>query len=215
MHAGLPHPGGLQGLEPRCSRASPVRIAGVDVGKVVKVGRYKDTHLLGRDHGDQGRRPADPQGRHDQDPPAPVPRGQLLPRARSRARRTRAEMPDGGIMPVSQTATPVQLDQVLTSLQSDTRSVLQDTIRGLGTAFSYEAHRRGRRRAGSRRARPDRRRRPSTRRSRRAWARCATRRSSNDALLGDDPHDLSRADRAASRAPAPGSASTSRRCATS
>ena len=36
---------------------------------------------------------------------------------------------DGDTIPVTQTATPVQLDQVLTALQSDTREDLQKTAR--------------------------------------------------------------------------------------
>ena len=39
---------------------SPVRIAGVDVGKVVEVGRYKDTQLRDGHDGDPGQRAADP-----------------------------------------------------------------------------------------------------------------------------------------------------------
>ena len=35
------------------------------------------------------------------------------------------ELPSGGTMKISQTATPVQLDQVLTSLQSDSREDLK------------------------------------------------------------------------------------------
>ena len=46
------------------------------------------------------------------------------------------EIKDGGTIPVNQTATPVQLDQVLTALQSDTRQDLQDVIQSLGPALS-------------------------------------------------------------------------------
>ena len=45
------------------------------------------------------------------------------------------ELDDGGTIGVNQTATPVQLDQVLTALQSDTRQDLQDVLEGLGTAL--------------------------------------------------------------------------------
>jgi len=47
-----------------------------------------------------------------------------------------AELDDGDTISVAQTATPVQLDQVLTALQSDTREDLQEVLRGLGTAWS-------------------------------------------------------------------------------
>jgi virulence factor Mce-like protein len=42
----------------------------------------------------------------------------------------------GDTMKITQTATPVQLDQVLTSLQSDTRSDLQQLLDGLSTALN-------------------------------------------------------------------------------
>jgi phospholipid/cholesterol/gamma-HCH transport system substrate-binding protein len=43
---------------------------------------------------------------------------------------------DGGMIPVTRTATPVQLDEVLTSLQSDTRQDLKDLLGGLSTALN-------------------------------------------------------------------------------
>jgi ABC-type transporter Mla subunit MlaD len=43
---------------------------------------------------------------------------------------------DGGTIPITQTSGPVQLDQVLTSLQSDTRHQLQVLIRGYGAALN-------------------------------------------------------------------------------
>ncbi|HTE59024.1 MAG TPA: MlaD family protein [Solirubrobacteraceae bacterium] len=46
------------------------------------------------------------------------------------------ELDDGGTIAVTQTSTPVQLDQVLTALQSDTRQDLRDVLEGLGTALS-------------------------------------------------------------------------------
>jgi phospholipid/cholesterol/gamma-HCH transport system substrate-binding protein len=42
----------------------------------------------------------------------------------------------GDTIPVSQTAGPVQLDQVLTALQADTRKSLQDTLDGLGDGLT-------------------------------------------------------------------------------
>jgi virulence factor Mce-like protein len=45
---------------------------------------------------------------------------------------------DGDTIPVTQTATPVQLDQVLSALQSDTRLSLQKTLGGLGEALTYK-----------------------------------------------------------------------------
>ena len=45
------------------------------------------------------------------------------------------ELDDGATMPVQQTATPVQLDEVLTALQSDTREDLKILLREYGTAL--------------------------------------------------------------------------------
>jgi phospholipid/cholesterol/gamma-HCH transport system substrate-binding protein len=44
----------------------------------------------------------------------------------------------GDTIPMAQTATPVQLDQVLTALQTDTRQSLQKLLEGYGTALTYE-----------------------------------------------------------------------------
>jgi phospholipid/cholesterol/gamma-HCH transport system substrate-binding protein len=48
------------------------------------------------------------------------------------------KIPDGGTIPVSQTTSPVQLDQVLTALQADTRADLQKLVRGYGDALDKE-----------------------------------------------------------------------------
>jgi virulence factor Mce-like protein len=45
------------------------------------------------------------------------------------------EIADGGTIPVNQTATPVQLDQVLTALQSDTRADLKTLLREYASAL--------------------------------------------------------------------------------
>ena len=49
------------------------------------------------------------------------------------------ELDDGGTLKVTQTATPVQLDEVLTSLQSDARQDLKDLLDGLAVALDLEA----------------------------------------------------------------------------
>jgi virulence factor Mce-like protein len=46
------------------------------------------------------------------------------------------EIPSGGTIKISQTATPVQLDQVLTSLQSDSRADLKAVLDGLNSALN-------------------------------------------------------------------------------
>jgi hypothetical protein len=45
------------------------------------------------------------------------------------------ELDDGGVIKVTRTASPVQLDEVLTSLQSDTRQDLKDVLDGLAVAL--------------------------------------------------------------------------------
>ena len=86
----------------------------------------------GRDDGDRRRGPPDR---------ARTPRRRSARASSSRAtssstcspaRPAREELDDGGMLKVTQTATPVQLDQVLTALQSDTRQDLQDVLDGLG-----------------------------------------------------------------------------------
>jgi phospholipid/cholesterol/gamma-HCH transport system substrate-binding protein len=46
------------------------------------------------------------------------------------------ELPEGGVIPVGQTSDPVQLDQILTSLQPPVRESLRSALRGLATAMS-------------------------------------------------------------------------------
>ena len=105
---------------------------------------------------------ADPRGRDRQDPPAHLPRGQLLRRPHSRARRARRSCDDGDTIKITQTATPVQLDQVLTSLQSDSREDLKDAARRARDGAQLQADGGARTRPPTRRraARP--RRSPST-----------------------------------------------------
>src|ERR1044071_8207961 len=118
-------------LRPR----SPVRIAGVNVGEVVRSGRYKNTNLsvLTLRINDNGR---------------PIHRDATL-KVRPRlflegnfyvdlkpGTPSAGTLDDRGMIPVTQTGTPVQLDQVLTALQSDTRGSLQQALKGLGDAFN-------------------------------------------------------------------------------
>jgi phospholipid/cholesterol/gamma-HCH transport system substrate-binding protein len=113
---------------------SPVRIGGVDVGKVTSISRYRDTSLgqVTMHVGDQGR---------------PIHSDATL-RIRPRlflegnfyvdlspGTPSAPELPDGGTIPVAHTADPVQIDQVLDALPSDTRSQLQQAVQGLGQAL--------------------------------------------------------------------------------
>jgi ABC-type transporter Mla subunit MlaD len=114
--------------------SSPVRIAGVEVGKVKRVeGQDGTDHaVVTMEISDQGRPVhADATAKIrpriflegnffvDLDPGTPG----------------APELDDGDTIKVTQTATPVQLDQVLTALQSDTRQDLRDVLQGLATGL--------------------------------------------------------------------------------
>jgi len=108
---------------------SPVRIAGVEVGKVTKVERNDGGALVTMRIEDVGR------------PVRADATAKIRPRiflegnffvdltAGSPSAR---ELEDGATIPVQQTATPVQLDEVLTALQSDTREDLKVLLREYG-----------------------------------------------------------------------------------
>jgi phospholipid/cholesterol/gamma-HCH transport system substrate-binding protein len=113
---------------------SVVRIAGVDVGQVDKIERYRNTKMsvVTMRIADRGR---------------PLHRDATL-KIRPRlflegnfyvdlkpGTSAAPEIPDGGMIPVTQTAHPVQLDQVLTSLSAPTRTSLQRTLRGFADAL--------------------------------------------------------------------------------
>lgn len=116
---------------------SPVRIAGVDVGKVTGVARYKDSDMsvvtmTVDDEGLPIHKDAELKVR-----PRIFLEGNwfvdLRPGTPSAPR-----IEDGDTIPMAQTANPVQLDQILTSLQAGTRRDLQNALEGLGTALSRE-----------------------------------------------------------------------------
>jgi phospholipid/cholesterol/gamma-HCH transport system substrate-binding protein len=113
---------------------SPVRIAGVNVGKVKSVDRYRDTNLtdVTMEIAEEG---------------LPIHRDATL-KIRPRiflegnffvdlrpGSPSAPEVPDGGTIGPTQTATPVQLDQVLTALQSDQRQDLQVLLQQFGKAL--------------------------------------------------------------------------------
>jgi phospholipid/cholesterol/gamma-HCH transport system substrate-binding protein len=109
---------------------SPVRIAGVDVGKVTSVERAgRDGAILTLRIDDKGR---------------PV-RSDATAKIRPRiflegnffvdlaaGSPSAKELEDGATLPVQQTATPVQLDEVLSALQSDAREDLKVLLREYG-----------------------------------------------------------------------------------
>jgi virulence factor Mce-like protein len=113
---------------------SPVRIAGVNVGKVVGIRRHRDSDMsvLELELDESG---------------LPLHKDATL-RIRPRiflegnffvdlspGSPSAPALSDGDTIPVSQTATPVQLDELLTALQGDTREDLQTAIAEYGRAL--------------------------------------------------------------------------------
>jgi phospholipid/cholesterol/gamma-HCH transport system substrate-binding protein len=114
---------------------SPVRIAGVEIGKVTKVERAKDSDLVKvtMEVKDKG---------------LPIHKDATLA-IRSRiflegnffvdlkpGTPGAPKIDDGDTLPITQTSTPVQLDQLLTALQTNDRQYLQDLLKGLGDALT-------------------------------------------------------------------------------
>ena len=118
-----------------CARTRPCGSPASNVGKVKRVDAQEgtDNTVVTMEIDDAG--PAAPRGRDGQDPAADLPRGQLLRRPRAGLARQRRSSATAATIGVTQTATPVQLDQVLTALQSDTRAGPADVLQGLGTAL--------------------------------------------------------------------------------
>ncbi|HWM10595.1 MAG TPA: MlaD family protein [Solirubrobacteraceae bacterium] len=111
---------------------SPVRIAGVEVGKVTGIERRGEGALVTMRIADKGR---------------PV-RADATAKIRPRiflegnffvdltaGSPSAPELDDGATIPVQQTATPVQIDEVLTALQSDTREDLKVLLHEYGKAL--------------------------------------------------------------------------------
>jgi virulence factor Mce-like protein len=114
--------------------SSPVRIGGVDVGKVVSTGRYRNTNLaLVTMQIDTAGQPI-----HSDATTRIRPRlflegnfyVQLSPGTPEAP-----PLPDGGTIPIQDTTGPVQIDQVLSALSADTRYELQQALQGFGEAL--------------------------------------------------------------------------------
>lgn len=113
---------------------SPVRIAGVNVGKVASIERYEDSDLtqVTMEIGEEGlpiREDATLKIR-----PRIFLEGNFFVDLRPGTPGAR-EVPDGGTIGVAQTATPVQLDELFTALQADSRADLQVLLQAYGASL--------------------------------------------------------------------------------
>src|SRR3954469_1741672 len=118
-------------IQPR----SPVRIAGVNVGEVKSVEREPDTTtsvitMTIEDKGLPIFKDAEMKVR-----PRIFLEGNFFVDIQPGTPGS-PEVKDGGTVPITQTSGPVQLDQVLTALQSDTRKELQVLVQGYGDALN-------------------------------------------------------------------------------
>jgi virulence factor Mce-like protein len=116
-------------------QGTPVRVAGVNVGQVTKVGHYKDTNLALvtmkiSKSGLPIRRDAQLKIR-----PRLFLEGNFFVDVQPGSA-SESTLHSGDVIPVAQTADPVQLDQVLTTLQRGTRRDLQQLLQGYGTALN-------------------------------------------------------------------------------
>ncbi|MDO8186154.1 MlaD family protein [Conexibacter sp. JD483] len=114
---------------------SPVRIAGVNVGRVKSVSRYKDTNLSEvtmeiEDKGLPIHKDATAKIR-----PRIFLEGNFFVDLQPGTPGS-PDIDSGGTIPVTQTSTPVQLDQLLTALQSDSREDLQHVLEEYGAALN-------------------------------------------------------------------------------
>ncbi len=113
---------------------SPVRIGGMDVGRVTSTGRYRDTTLA------QVTMRIDDSGRPIHADATIRIRPRLFLEGNfyvdlSPGTPDAPELPDGGTIPVAHTSGPVQIDQVLDALPANTRGQLQQALQGLGQAL--------------------------------------------------------------------------------
>jgi phospholipid/cholesterol/gamma-HCH transport system substrate-binding protein len=113
---------------------SPVRIAGVNVGKVTKVERAPDSQIA------KVTMTLDNAGQPIHKDATAMIRSRIFLEGNffvdlKPGTPSSPTIGDGDTLPVTQTATPVQLDQLLTALQTNDRAALQDVLKGLGDAL--------------------------------------------------------------------------------
>ncbi len=124
--------------------SSPVRIAGVNVGEVTAIEPLAPGELDGADAGDEAAALVTMELTEEARPIRTDATFKLRPRLflegnyfvdLAPGSPSAAEIDDGHTFPVNQTAHSVQLDQVLTTLDSDVRSHLQVLLNQLGNAL--------------------------------------------------------------------------------
>ena len=167
---------------------SPVRIAGVNVGKVQSVrsvGDAAEVTFTVDEEGQPIREDAQVEIR-----PRIFLEGNFFLDVKPGSP-SAPELDDGGTIPITQTSTAVQLDQILTTLQAPDRENLSEAAAGLRDRPQLPADGRGRQGPGPRRPGRERRRRRSTTPSSTAPPRARDTAIVNEALLGTEPDDLS------------------------
>ena len=113
---------------------SPVRIAGVNVGEVVStrsVGNASEVTFTVNDSGRPLHEDAQVETR-----PRIFLEGNFFLDVKPGSPGS-PEISDGGTIPITQTSTGVQLDQVLAALQAPDRENLQKLLQGYGTALNH------------------------------------------------------------------------------
>jgi len=114
---------------------SPVRIAGVNVGKVAKVEASEDSNSSVVTLSLQKQALPIHEDATAKIRPRIFLEGNFFVDLRP-GTASAPTLKDGGVIKVTRTASPVQLDEVLTALQSDTRQDLKDVLDGLATALN-------------------------------------------------------------------------------
>ncbi|HKG62912.1 MAG TPA: MlaD family protein [Solirubrobacteraceae bacterium] len=114
---------------------SPVRIAGVNVGKVAKVEASEDSNTSVVTLSLQKQALPIHEDATAKIRPRIFLEGNFFVDLRP-GTASAPTLKDGGVIKVTRTASPVQLDEVLTALQSDTRQDLKDVLDGLATALN-------------------------------------------------------------------------------
>jgi phospholipid/cholesterol/gamma-HCH transport system substrate-binding protein len=114
---------------------SPVRVAGVNVGKVISIEPEGDMAKVTFSVDNEGR-PVHTDATVEVRPRLFLEGNFFLDLHTGSP--SAPELTSGTTLPATQSTVAVQLDQVLTALQADERENLQDLLIGLGTAFTHE-----------------------------------------------------------------------------